>query len=702
MSAGVNLFDGRSGTVVQVGTLNGSVELGQQARRAVRLVPAVTSVFRDRAPEFTTLNMWAEKTETGGSRLWNITGPSGIGKTTLALTWINENRQRFDHAQIAMECGGGPGEGHGRSVEEVCDRYFALTGQTYGLSAETPAAKMRLLSSLIDGEKVALLLDDVRSAAQVLPFLSNLPGVLIMATSRLPLSGLAPYQPQRLSLQPLPDEAVRETLVEIVGADRIAAEPKATADLVRLCSGLPILASHAAGLLHDDEGLRLSDLVERMAEQGRLAALEAGHDDLMARPSAVFEVMYRELGASAARLYCALGLHPVRDFDPGLVPALFSEAPADGAAGLEQLRKRAMVRSDQRGRYLMEDLTYEHAALAARRDLEPAERVRLRSRIADYYLHGAVAASTRLSQRWTLSPLYGRPAPFPLPDFAASQGQRDPIAWIGDNLPAIMACMERAGRVWEGMGLPPGYRWQMAEATHAYFTGRGRSDERATILAWAEQDADACQNPDAQARIQAQWGEMYLGQGRLEEAEQRFQRSLAAARQGAETRGVGAALEWLGITERRRGNPEAALENFDRAVPFLDPARPRSQALLQMHRGDAYAVLGNVAAALDGYAAAAALFRRLAAEGRRDHVNEGKVLVGQAELLMREHPHQAHALFEEALSLFQAARRPYQEAKVWEALGDLGDGAEAWRTALRLYESVGAQEACARIQAKLS
>ncbi|NRQ32126.1 tetratricopeptide repeat protein [Nonomuraea sp. NN258] len=699
MSAGVNFFDGRSGTVVQVGTLNGSVELGQRTRRAVRLVPAITSVFRDRMPEFATLDAWAERAEEGGSRLWNITGPSGIGKTTLALTWINENRHRFDHAQIAMECGGGPGEGRGRSVEEVCDRYFALAGMAQ--AAGTPAAKMELLSSLIEGEKVALLLDDVQSAAQVLPFLSNLPGVLVISTSRLPLAGLAQYQPQRLSLASLPDEAVMEMLVEIVGADRVAAEPEATAELVRLCAGLPILASHAAGLLHDDWELRLSDLTHQMAVQGRLTALEAGHDDPMARPSAVFEVMYRELGAPAAQLYRALGLHPVRDFDPGLVAALFSESPGDGVAGLEQLKKRGMVKSDQRHRYLMEDLTYEHAALAARRDLDPAVRTWLRSRIADYYLYGAIAASRHLSQRWTLSPLYEQTAPFPLPEFALSEGQRDPIAWIGDNLAAIMACMERVGRVWEGTGLPRGYRWQMAEATHAYFTVSGRSDERATVLAWAEEDADACQNPDAQARIQAQWGEMLLGQGRLEEAEQRFQRSLEAAEAGIEYRGIGAALEWLGITERRCGNPAAALEYFDRAMPFLDPARPRSQALLQMHRGDAHAVLGDVPAALERYAAATALFRRLADEGRRDHVNEGKVLMGQAELLVRGRPRQARALFEEALTLFQTARRPYQEAKVWEVLGDLGDGAAAWQNALELYESVGAQEASERVRVKL-
>lgn len=265
-----------------------------------------------------------------------------------------------------------------------------------------------------------------------------------------------------------------------------------------------------------------------------------------------------------------------------------------------------------------------------------------------------------------------------------------------------MACMQRAGRAWDSAGPVPGYRWQMAEATNAYFTREGPSDERATILAWGEQDADACRDADAQARIQAQWGEMLLGHGRLDEAEERFGRSLRAAESGHEYRGRGAALEWLGITERRRGNAMRALEYFDRAVSFLDPVRLRSQALLQMHRADALAVLGDQPAALQGYLAAAGLFRQWAAEGnKRDYANEGKVLVGQAEVLAGTDPRQARALVEEALPLFRADGRRYQEAKAQEALGDLGAGASAWQAALDQYELLGLGADADRVRAKL-
>ncbi|MBO0801696.1 MAG: tetratricopeptide repeat protein [Nocardiopsaceae bacterium] len=705
MSAYANSYSGTAGTVIQAGNL-GTLVLGEDTRRTVRLVPKVTSAFQDRDEAMAELGAWAEQAEAGGSRLWVITGEAGVGKTTLAVTWINENRHRFTHAQIAMECGGGPGEGRGRGMEEVCDHYFTQTRTLPG-AAVTLTAKMNLLGSLIDGQPVAVLLDDPQSAAQVEPFLSNLPGVLVVVTSRIRLPGLAQHSPRVLGLSPLPDDAVRGMFEEIVGAERTRAEPEALDQLVRICAGLPLLASQAAGLLHDDTELGLAELVRRMTDQGRLAALDAGHDESMVGPSEVFEVVYRALSPPAARVYRAIGLHPARDFDQGLATALFAESPEGWTEGLEQLKRRGIIRSDRRGRYLMEDLTYEHARLAADRDDDASERRRIRGRIADYYLRGAIAASRCLQQRWTLSPLYDEEPPFPLPDFRAPADDRapgdgtDPIAWTRENLPAIMACMRRAGRAWETAGPVPGYRWQMAEATNAYFTREGPSDERATILAWAEEDADACRDADAQARIQAQWGEMFLGHGELDKAEERFRRSLRAAESGSEYRGRGAGLEWLGITERRRGHAARALEYFDLAEPFLDPARPRSRALLQMHRADALALLGDPAA-LHAYLEAGGLFRQLAAEGERDHANEGKVLAGQAELLTDSDPRRAHALLEEALSLFQAADRPYQEAKAWELLGDLGDGAGTWQEALDLYERLRLQKDADRVRSKLS
>jgi tetratricopeptide (TPR) repeat protein len=272
---------------------------------------------------------------------------------------------------------------------------------------------------------------------------------------------------------------------------------------------------------------------------------------------------------------------------------------------------------------------------------------------------------------------------------------RDPVPdeWFEANLDAILACVERSGRVWDGSPPEPGYAWQVGEATNGYFTAHGRGDERATLLALAAADAKACGNADAVARTYAQWGEMMLGRGRLDEAEAYLKRSLeAATTDGADPRGRGAALEWLGITERRRGDAEASDAYLDESLPFLDHSRKRPVALHHMHKGDTALVRGDAGAALGHYRTSRSLFRERAELEGCDNANEGKLLVNEARILAPDHPDQARALLEEALDRFVAANRAYQVGKVLEFLGDLGSGnaaVESWTTAAEVYGLIG-------------
>ncbi|WP_460747782.1 ATP-binding protein [Nocardiopsis oceani] len=118
------------GTQVQIGSVAGSVSIHQSEPRTVRLLPQrETSAFQNRSGELAQLDTLFERAKEGtGSWLWSLVGEAAVGKTTLALTWIILNRHRFGHAQIAMACGGDPGAGRGRGVEQVCDEYFHAAG----------------------------------------------------------------------------------------------------------------------------------------------------------------------------------------------------------------------------------------------------------------------------------------------------------------------------------------------------------------------------------------------------------------------------------------------------------------------------------------------------------------------------------------------------------------------------------------------
>ncbi|WP_306367224.1 hypothetical protein [Nocardiopsis sp. CC223A] len=723
------------GTLVQIGTLHGAVDIDQSERRAVRILPKGPSRFQNRDAELARLDAFlAQSRQKDGRRLCCVVGPPGVGKTATVVTWINQNREHFGHAQIALPCGGDPGEGAGRGIEEVCDQYFRQMGvDTDAPGFDTLEGRLHRFRQHTEGRPVVVLLDDVRSAAQVEPFLPDLPGMVVITTSRTPIRGLGLHAPLSLPIGPLADEAVAALLRDIVeGEDRFADEA-AFARLVALCGGIPLIAGHAASLLYDDRGLTVAELVARMEESGRLTLLEESVASVQ-RPAAVFDVFYDELPQDAAYLYRALGSHPTRDFDRWSVGALFPGAPQEAGAALDLLARRSLVKQAPGGRRIMEDLTYEHAGLVARGRGTAQERARVRDLICDYYLYGAVAADT--AGRWKLGPLYGEPAPVPLPDFAAAnKAHRESTAtpgdlepwlehrrrvrdrsalpvpgdtsheWFESSLDAIIACMRRSGRLWEGDRPRPGYRWQLAEATNAFFAAYGHRDARATVLALGTEDAEACEDQDAMARMHAQWGEALLGQGRLDEAEEHLRRSLAAAshRDAKVVWGRGAALEWLGILERRRGRPDAADVFLDASLPFLDRSRARPVALHHMHKGDVALLRDDGAAALEEYRRSAEWFRRHADEKGPDFANEGKVLANQARLLAAGRPDQAVALLESALDRFVKADRAHQAGKVLELLGDLGaDTRKHWGYALEVFGLIGDTAAVDRVSGKLA
>ncbi|GAA1464710.1 hypothetical protein NE857_03865 [Nocardiopsis exhalans] len=729
------------GTQIQIGSVGGAVSIHQPEVRTVRILPQrETSVFQNRTEELALLDTLLERAESGeGGWLWSVVGGPAVGKTTLVLTWIIQNRHRFGHAQLAVACGGDPGPGRGRGVEQVCDEYFHAVGvDTDAPGFDTLEGKLSRFRQHTEGRPVVILLDDVRTAAQVEPFLADLPGTVVITTSREPVRGLGMRRPAAVQVGPLADEAITALFDDVLGPERRTAEPEAFTRLVDLCGGIPLFAGYAAGLLYDSADLSVAELVERMSKGGRIDFLEE-LSEAATRPAAVFDAPYQALDPDAARLYRALGTHPTRDFDTWLARAYFPDEPERGSKALQKLLNLTLVKTDWAGRYVMEHLTYEHAGWVARTRGSARERRLNQQRTRGYYLFGAVAADT--AKRWKLGPLYGQASPYPLPDFTGAEPpsaaapsenveqqldqwlerrrrvrersarlrpRRDewdpsPAVWFEANLEAILACVESTGRVWDGSRPEPGYAWQTAEATNAYFTGHGRIDERLTLLALAARDAEACGGADATARIRAQWGEALLGRGRLTEARQQLELSLAAARtEGTDPRGLGAALEWLGILERREGDREASERLLKESLPFLDHTRVRPLALHHMHLGDTALRDHDHEAAAERYEESLRLFGEHALREGPDHANEGKVLERLARLAEKDDPARSVTLLNTALDHFLAADRAYQVGKALERLGDLGEAPEQrWTTAAEVFDLVGAAGAAERVRGKL-
>jgi hypothetical protein len=176
-----------------------------------------------------------------------IDGMAGVGKTALALHWSHRARDRFPDGRLYVSLGRQGREPPPGSTD-VLRRLLRSLGEPQEeclVDAGRLAARCR---ELLAGRRALVLLDGVDDAEQIRPLLPDVPGCLIVVTSRAPLDG--PVREGRSTRIPLdvlsPAEAAR-LLGHLVGAVRIGAEPEAAAELARACAYLP-LALRAAAL----------------------------------------------------------------------------------------------------------------------------------------------------------------------------------------------------------------------------------------------------------------------------------------------------------------------------------------------------------------------------------------------------------------------------------------------------------------------
>jgi hypothetical protein len=130
---------------------------------------------------------------------------------------------------------------------------------------------------------------------------------------------------RQLSLDLMPTEEAVRLLAALAGEGRVAAEPEAAVEVVRLCGNLPLAIRIAGARLRARPSLAVSGLAGRLAdEHRRLNELTVG--DLGVRAS--FMLSYEQLAPDDARIFRRLGVLNGPDFGVGVVAALAGADPA--------------------------------------------------------------------------------------------------------------------------------------------------------------------------------------------------------------------------------------------------------------------------------------------------------------------------------------------------------------------------------------
>ncbi|NDU74780.1 tetratricopeptide repeat protein [Actinomadura sp. DSM 109109] len=623
----------------RLSTLRDEIEVAQQRgpRRAGKVVPRqlppVTERFAGREAELGRLAALLEEPGAAAA-IAAIDGAPGVGKTTLALWWAHRVKERYPDGQLHIDLRGFAREGPVDPGVALHRFLHALGAAPESIPADL-GGKSALYRTLLADRRVLVVLDDARSADQVRPLLPGTRHCLAIVTSRDRLTGLAVREgAHRATLPVLPREEARELLRRWLGARRVAAEPDAADELIRLCAGLPLALSVVAARAADRPDWGLAALAARLREApDRLGALGDGSADL--DPRTVFRASYVLLPERAARLFRLTAPYP--DIDVHACRALL-DAAGPPEAELDALTRANLLTEPAPGRYGAHDLLREFARELAGED-DPGERREAVGRVLDHYLSTAVRAARTIEpcREADLPPAVPeRPGPPP-------RDRRQAMAWFAAEMPALQAATAQAAA--EGFDA---HVWRLAWAATVFLRRSGRRAERVALHRVGLEAARRAGDRAVQATSARLLADGLTRLGRQDEALPLLRTSLAEASAAGDARGVVQAHLSLCRLHDSLGEHADALGHADRALRAStavgDPlarADGLTQATKQRER------LGRHEEALPLGRRALALYRRLGyAEGEADVLR----CLGRVELRLGR-PERAVARFERSLEL---------------------------------------------------
>ena len=297
----------------------------------------------------------------GTVAIYVIDGMAGIGKTTFAIHWAHHVAKHFEDGQLYLNLRGFDSSDSATAPVDALRVLLCSLGVPPRHMPGDPDALAGLYRSVLAGKRILIVLDNARDAEQVRPLLPGSPGCLVIATSRNPLTGLAITEGARLLTLHLPSVlTARETLERRLGTGRVAAEPAAVEEIIRLCGRLPLALAivSARAAAHPDFTLA-SIAADLRRTQGRLDAFGAAGVDADART--VFSWSYHHLSPQACRLFRMLPRHPATDITAAASASMLGVPPEAASRLIAELTSTSLITEHRPGRYFFHELIRSYA-----------------------------------------------------------------------------------------------------------------------------------------------------------------------------------------------------------------------------------------------------------------------------------------------------------------------------------------------------
>ncbi|CAM4425844.1 BTAD domain-containing putative transcriptional regulator [Nocardia ninae] len=543
-----------------------------------------------------------------------IDGMAGVGKTTLAIHAAHQLSGRFPDAQLYIDLHGHAAESAPVEPMVALDRLLRAVGVPSESIPPDLDARAAMWRTRIAARSALLVLDNVADVDQVRPLLPGTASCLVLITSRRRLVDLEVSR--TLSLDVFSREDATALFTTIVHDERVAAEPEAVQETVRLCGYLPLAIRIAAGRLRARPVWPIDRLAERLRHPSRLEHLSAGSRSVAAALTASFQ----DLSIDQQRVFRLLGLHPGRDFDTYATAAL-ADIGIDAAEQiLEALVDVHLLEQVVSERYRFHSLVRDYAAtLSEPSDLDGDAAL---TRLFDYYRYAAWAVGTRILPDRTF-----RVADLPRPTtpVPALVTHHECVTWLHSERLNLLAIAREATKArWSG------YTRLFSEILWwPYVTGLRCSDDAITlhfdaveVARSSGQHAEECRllvnlgytlwrmrhcqqalvvlndavglahgmrDHANAARAMHHSGLVYFRLARYRDALMGYHQALSLSRSSGNRYMEGYALQGLGQVHERMGHCEDAVDYLRQAVDIADETGDpylRASALMRISDAD--------------------------------------------------------------------------------------------------------------------
>jgi tetratricopeptide (TPR) repeat protein len=538
----------RTGGVLAAMLGNGSGR--RRGRRVDKLVPrsalpTAATHFTGRAREVEEI-LAALRGAAGAPIVCVVSGPAGVGKTTLAVRCAHRMESFFTDGVLFLNL-----RGHRVTATEALAEFLRVLGVPGAAIPSHVDDRAAMFRSRLRGRNVLIVLDNAGGADQVRLLLPAESRCRVLITSRLPLSTLDGTRHVPVGALPEPDAMELFTSV---------APGEHSAGMVRMVVGrsgyVPLTIRIAAALLRANPAWRLADLDQRLAvEASQLGGLDGGEPGV----AAVLRLAVADLPAESRTLLCLLSLHPGADLDPPAAAALGGLELPEAERLLGLLCAAHLIARLPTGRYQFHDLLATFTRSLASADVDETRRDAALDRLLRTYRYTADSADRTLApHRFRRELELDRPAwARELTDRAAA------LSWFRAEWPNLVALCELAAERGEH-----DHCWQLAFSLRTFLLSHQAADPLLHSQKLALRAAEAAGAAWAQAVTLNHLGVALADRGELDAAAGYHRRALATFRELGDEYGTTSVLADQAWVNHCQGAHREALQDLIIALDF--------------------------------------------------------------------------------------------------------------------------------------